>query len=136
MGSRRLCAAALVVTAVIHLAVVPEHAHEWPAAAVFFGVLSAVEIALAVTVLTRRGRVLLLAGAAISVISAALWAASRTIGLPIGPEAFRPEVVAAPDLVSTALEVFAAAAFARIAVRTRPSYVPARAYQQGRSACQ
>ena len=36
MLQRRLCAAALVVTAAIHLAVVPEHLQEWPAAGWFF----------------------------------------------------------------------------------------------------
>lgn len=129
MGSRRLCAAALFVTAVIHLAVVPEHAREWPAAAVFFGLLTAVELVLAVAVLTRTGRALLLTGAAISVMSAALWAVSRTVGLPIGPEAFHPEIVAAPDLAATALEVLAAATFARMAARTTALRVPAHAYQ-------
>lgn len=129
MASRRLRAAALFVTAVIHLAVVPEHAREWPVAALFFVVLAGVELALAVAVLTRTSRTLLLTGAAISVMSAALWAASRMVGLPIGPEAFRPEPVVAPDLVATALEVFAAATFARMAARTTALRVPAHAYQ-------
>ena len=129
MASRHLCAAALFVTAVIHLAVVPEHLREWPAAAVFFVVLTAVEVVLAVAVMTRTSRSWLVAGAAISVVSAGLWAASRTVGLPIGPDAFRPEAVAAPDLVATALEVFAAAVFARMAVRTTAVGVPAHAYQ-------
>ncbi len=129
MASRRLCAAALFVTAVIHLAVVPEHAREWPAAAIFFVVLTALELALAIAVLRSTSRTLLLAGAAISVMSAVLWAASRTVGLPIGPEVFRPEAVAAPDLMATALEVFAAAIFARTAIRPTVSGVHARAYQ-------
>jgi hypothetical protein len=115
MLSRRLCATALFVTAVIHVVVVPEHAHEWPAAAAFFVALAVVEALLAVAVLTRRGRSLLLLGAAISIASAALWLVSRTVGLPIGPEAFDREAVAAPDLLATALEVFAAAVFAELA---------------------
>lgn len=129
MASRRLCAAALFVTAVIHLAVVPEHAREWPAAAVFFGVLTAVELVLAVGVLTRTDQRLLFAGAAISVMSAVLWAVSRTVGLPIGPEAFRPEIVGPPDLVATTLEVFAAAIFARLLARRTALRVPAHSYQ-------
>jgi hypothetical protein len=129
MASRRLCAIALIVTAAIHLAVVPEHAGEWPVAAAFFVVLTAVEVVLAVAVLTRTSRGLLLGGSAISVMSAVLWAASRTVGLPIGPEAFSPEAVAAPDLVATALEVFAAVALARMAIRPTAVGVPAQAYQ-------
>jgi hypothetical protein len=129
MAGRRLCAAALLVTAVIHSAVVPEHAREWPAAAVFFVLLTIVELALAVAVLKSASRALLLGGAAISLMSAVLWAASRTVGLPISPEAFSPEAAAAPDLVATALEVFAAGVFARVAIRTTASGVPARVYQ-------
>ena len=129
MASRRLCAAALFVTAVIHLAVVPEHAREWPAAALFFVVLTAVELALGAAVLTRTSRTLLLTGAAISIMSAGLWAASRTVGLPIGPEVFRPEAVAAPDVMATALEVLAAGIFARMAFRTTVVGVPAHAYR-------
>lgn len=129
MASRQRCAAALFVTAVIHVAVVPEHLREWPAAAVFFVVLTAVEVMLAVAVLTRTSRSLLVAGAAISVLSAVLWAASRTVGLPIGPEAFRPETVGVPDLAATALEVFAAAVFARMAVHASAVNVPVHAHQ-------
>jgi hypothetical protein len=129
MASRRLCAAALFVTAVIHLAVVPEHAREWPAAAGFFVALTAVELLLAVAVLTRTNRALLVGGALISLASAALWAASRTVGLPVGPEAFSPEAVAAPDLVATSLEAFAAVVFARLAIRTTAVGVPIRVHE-------
>ena len=128
MGSRRLCAAALFVTAAIHFAAVPEHAHEWPAAALFFVILTAAEAVLGVLVLRGTNRMLLLAGAGISFMSAALWAASRTVGLPIGPEAFSPEAVAAPDVIATALEVFATAIFARMAVRSTAMSDFARAY--------
>jgi putative NADH-flavin reductase len=129
MINRRLCALALLVTAVIHLAVVPEHAREWPAAAVFFVALTVAELALAAVVLTGKSRRTLLVGGAVSLASALLWAASRTVGLPLGPEAFRPEAVAAPDLLATALEAFAAAVFVHLAARSPRSGVPARAHQ-------
>jgi hypothetical protein len=129
MASRRLCATALIVTAAIHLVVVPEHAREWSAAAAFFIVLAAVELVLAYVVLSRPSQRALVVGSVISVASAALWAASRTVGLPIGPEAFRPETVAAPDLIATALELFAAVAFARIAIRPTGARVPAHAHR-------
>ena len=119
MLSRRLCAVALVATAVIHLAVVPEHNREWPAAAAFFVALAAAEIVLAVTVLLSDRRGLLVAGATVSVASGVLWVVSRTIGLPFGPEPFSPEPIAALDVTSTLLEVATAALFARLAVRAR-----------------
>jgi putative NADH-flavin reductase len=128
MVNRLLCAAALLVTAVIHLAVVPEHAHEWPLAAVFFVALAVVEVVLAGVVLAGANRRMLLVGGAISLASAVLWAASRTVGLPIGPEAFTPEAIAGPDVLATALEAFAAAAFVRLAARSPLAGVPARTH--------
>jgi hypothetical protein len=119
MLNRWLCAGALVVTAVIHLAVVPEHLEEWPLAAAFFVVLSVVELALAVAVVSGTSRRLFLAGSVISFASAGLWLASRTVGLPIGPEAFTPEAIAAPDVLATALEAMTAAVFIRLATQPR-----------------
>lgn len=124
MVSRRTCAVALLITAAIHLAVVPEHSHEWLAAAVFFVGLALAEVALAYAVFASANRHVLLIGSVISIASAALWVASRTVGLPLGPEA-----VAAPDLFATALEIFAAAAFIRLAARTPSVGVSAHAYQ-------
>jgi putative NADH-flavin reductase len=129
MSNRRLCALALVVTAAIHLAVVPEHAREWPLAAGFFLALALAEVALAGAVLAAPSRRMLLVGGAISLASALLWAASRTVGLPLGPEAFNPEAIAAPDVVATVLEAFAAAVFVHLAARTPRSGTPARAYR-------
>jgi hypothetical protein len=117
MLNRWLCALALVVTAVIHLAVVPEHLEEWPLAGVFFVVLSVVELGLAVAVVAGKSRRTFLVGGAISVASAGLWMASRTFGLPIGPEAFSPEAIAAPDLFATVLEALAAVVFIRLAAQ-------------------
>jgi hypothetical protein len=127
MLNRWLCALALVVTALIHLAVVPEHLAEWPAAAVFFVALSVVELGLAVAVVRGTSRRVFVAGGAISVASAVLWLASRTVGLPIGPEAFVPEAIAAPDLFATALEALAAVVFVRLAAQPLPASVRVRA---------
>jgi hypothetical protein len=124
MLNRYLCGAALLGTALIHLAVVPEHAREWPFAAGFFVVLAFVEVALALAVVRGAGRTMVLAGLAISAASAVLWLASRTVGLPIGPEAFTAEAIGAPDLVSTALEALAAVVFVRMARRGAPTPVP------------
>ena len=129
MVSRRTCAVALLVTAAIHLAVVPEHAHEWLAAVVFFVVLALAEVALARAVLASANRHVLLIGGLISIASAALWVTSRTVGLPLGPEAFSPEAIAAPDLLATALEIFAATAFVRLAALAPSMGVPAHTYQ-------
>ena len=34
-----------------------------------------------------------------------LWALSRTIGLPLGPEPLHPEAASLPDLLAVALEI-------------------------------
>jgi plastocyanin len=120
MANRRLCAVALLITAAIHLAVVPEHARAWPAAAVFFVLLAVAEVALARAVLGGTSRRTLLAGAAISAASAVVWATSRTVGLPLGPEAFSPEAIAAPDVLATGLEAFAALVFVHLALGRLP----------------
>lgn len=129
MLKRYVCSAALLVTAVIHLAVVPEHAREWPLAAGFFVVLASAELALAVAVARGAGRTMVLSGAALSVASAVLWLASRTVGLPLGPEAFTPEAIGAPDVVSTALEALAAAVLVRMAQRSAPVPVTVSAHR-------
>lgn len=120
MITRRVCAAALVITAAIHLAAVPEHLMEWRLAAAFFVVLSVVEIALAIVVLRSPDRRLLLVGAVVSAASVALWVTSRTVGLPIGPEAFEPEAALTLDMVATALELAAALLFVQLARRSAP----------------
>ena len=105
---RLVLAAGLVGTAVIHAAVVPEHVAEWPAAGVFFVVLTMVEVGTAAVVLTTRLAGLVLVGTA--VVSAGplvVWAVSRTVGLPFGPEPGAAEGVAVVDCMACALELLA-----------------------------
>lgn len=128
MLNRRLCAAALVLTAAIHLAVVPEHLEEWPLAAGFFVALAAVELALAVVVLGHPRHRALIAGVVVSAASVALWALSRSVGLPAGPERFVAEAALAPDVASTTLELLSALLFVQLARRS-PAPTPSRVHQ-------
>jgi hypothetical protein len=89
---------------VIHLAVVPEHLEEWFAAGVFFIALGAFQIAWAPVVAFRPERWILLAGAVVNAGVVALWAVSRTTGLPVGPEAGEPEAIGLADGLATTLE--------------------------------
>lgn len=107
--------AALVGTAAIHAAVVPEHLSEWGAAGAFFIVLSTAELVVAVLLArprptalrAHRQRLLLLAAALISVTPLVLWLYSRTLGMPFGPEPGIPEAVGLADVASSLLEVSA-----------------------------
>ncbi|GAA1896644.1 hypothetical protein [Lapillicoccus jejuensis] len=101
---RRGLAATLAGTAAIHLAVVPEHLEEWPAAGAFFLVLATVELLAAAAVL-RRLRGDLLVVVAVSVVPLVVWLVSRTMGLPIGPEPGATEAVGPADVVSCLLEL-------------------------------
>lgn len=129
MSQRRVCAATLITTAGIHVAAVPEHLDEWPAAGGFFVTLAVIEVVLAVGVLRRADRRLLLAGVLVSAASVVLWALSRTVGLPAGPEAFSPEPALVPDVLSTSLEVAAGVLFTQLLRRTPPHGVLVHVHQ-------
>jgi hypothetical protein len=117
---RWLLAAGLVGAAVIHLAVVPEHLQEWPAAGAFFVLLSVAELATAAAVVLRPGRTSLLLAAATSAGPLLVWAWSRAWGLPFGPDPLVPEPVGLPDVAAVLLEV-GALALAVLLLRRAPA---------------
>ncbi len=117
---RWLLAAGLVGAALIHLAVVPEHLEEWPAAGAFFVLLSVAEVATAAAVLLRPGRASLLLAAATSAGPLLVWAWSRVWGLPFGPDPLVPEPVGLPDVAAVILEV-AALGLALLLLRRAPA---------------
>jgi hypothetical protein len=90
--------------AAIHFAVMPEHFAEWWAFGVFFGATGWFEALWAVGYVTMPTRRIAALGLVANVATVLLWAASRTVGLPIGPEPWVPEPVGLPDLVATLLE--------------------------------
>jgi hypothetical protein len=102
---RLLLVAGLVASAAIHAAVVREHLSEWPAAGLFFVLLTLAELAVAGLLFTGRRHLGLVAAAVVSVGPLAVWLVSRTAGLPIGPGAGTPEAIGLPDLVACSLEV-------------------------------
>ena len=97
---------ALVGSAVIHAAVVPEHVTEWPAAAGFFVGLAAAQVTIAAMVVLEARASLRLA-AAVSLVPLLLWLASRTTGMPFGPEVGTPEHIGLADVAAGVLEVVA-----------------------------
>lgn len=114
--------AALIGATVIHGTVVAHHFQQWPPAGVFFLVLQVVEIALALAAVyawgPRTAQAVVLTGFATVLV----WLASRTLGMPIGPEAFQlPEPVGVPDLACCFLELGAAALAAPMALTRVPA---------------
>ena len=101
-----LLVAGLVGSAVIHVAVMPEHFTEWPAAGTFFVVLTLAELVVAGWLVLGAARAsALIVAAAVSAGPLLLWLWSRTTGLPFGPEPGQPEAIGLADGAACLLEV-------------------------------
>lgn len=108
-----IAAAASFVAAVTHALVVPEHLQEYSAFGVFFAFVAIAQAAWSFLILTRRERQIAVVGLALNGGLLLLWAVTRTVGLPIGPEPWAPEPVGAADLVAVTAEAVAVAALLR-----------------------
>jgi hypothetical protein len=89
----------------IHAAVCPSHFREATAFGVFFVVIAAAQAGWAIAIIVRPSRKLLVAGALGNAGVVAVWVLTRTVGLPLGPEIWRPEAITTADAVVTQLEV-------------------------------
>jgi hypothetical protein len=114
-------AALSMAAAGIHFAVMGEHFAEYVAFGVFFSVVAWSQALLAVGVIVLPWRRLLLVGLVGNAVVILVWLISRTIGLPIGPEAGAPEPAAFIDVLSTILEVGIVAGTAMLVRRGRPT---------------
>ena len=94
-----------VGAAAIHFAVIFEHFAEYALYGAFFLVLSWAQLAWAALVLWRPSRLWLWLGAAGNALVVAVYVASRTTGLPIGPDVGHPEPAGGLDVVSVVLEL-------------------------------
>jgi hypothetical protein len=93
-----------LVAAAIHAWVVPEHLHEYWLFGAFFIVVAAGQAIWAGSVARWPNRDTYLLGALGSAALIGLWAVSRTVGLPLGPEPWEPESAAALDVTCVVLE--------------------------------
>jgi hypothetical protein len=124
---RAALAAAAVGAGAIHLAVAPEHLTEFPLLGVGFVLTAAAQFLWAGLVLRRDSARLLRIGALGSLLFVGVYAVSRTVGLPLGPEAFEAEPFGTADLVCCGLELAVAAGALGLATSTRTLYSPLRA---------
>jgi hypothetical protein len=97
-------AAFSVGAAAIHFAVVFEHFDEYTLYGVFFLVISWAQVIWPAVLLWRPSRLWLWLGIAGNAIVIAVYGASRTVGLPFGPDLHSPESVGALDVASCVLE--------------------------------
>jgi hypothetical protein len=91
--------------AAIHSAVSAEHFDEAFIYGVFFVAASTSQAGWAVLVVYRPTRTLLVVGAVANAATIILWALTRTVGLPIGPEPWHAEAIGTLDLIATLLEL-------------------------------
>jgi hypothetical protein len=93
------------VAALIHLLVTPEHFGEWWGYGTFMLAAFVAQAIYAAALLVWPGwKLLLLAGAIGNLTIIGMWAVSRTVGIPLGPETGEVEEIGALDLVCTAAE--------------------------------
>lgn len=106
-----LTAATLSLAAgAIHVVAMVDHFDHYWLYGAFFLVVAYAQVLWAVWAYRHpRDRRALVAGAAGNMIVAAVWVMSRTIGLPIGREAWDPQAIGAMDLMATLDELALAA---------------------------
>jgi hypothetical protein len=90
---------------VLHATVIREHLNEYWLFGAFFIVAASLQLVWAVMVLRGVGRNWILAGAFGNAAVVLLWWTSRTIGLPFGPEPWKPEAFGLVNLAVTAIEI-------------------------------
>jgi hypothetical protein len=122
-------AALSVGAAAIHFAVVFEHFAEYTLYGVFFLVLSWAQLIWPAVLCWRPSRPWLWLGIGGNALVLAAYVASRTVGLPFGPDLHNPEPVGALDVVSCVLEAALIAGCA--ALLWRPSLADRRAARRG-----
>jgi hypothetical protein len=91
--------------AAIHFAVIFEHFAEYALYGAFFLVISWAQLIWAAVVLWRPSRLWLWLGMAGNALIVVVYLASRTTGLPVGPDVGHPEPAGGLDVVSVVLEL-------------------------------
>jgi hypothetical protein len=95
-----------LVAAVIHVWVMPEHFDEWWGYGAFFLIAAAAQALYAVAILRAPTPTLLWVGIVGNLAIIALWAITRTIGIPgFGPHAGEIEEIGQIDIVSKLVEL-------------------------------
>jgi hypothetical protein len=118
-------AALSVGAAVIHAIVIPPHLSEAVLYGVFFTALAAAQLGWAVLVVVRPRPWVLAAGAAGNLAVVALWAVTRTAGVPLGIAAGQREAFGVLDTSCGLLELGVVACCALLAWNHQPAAVHA-----------
>jgi hypothetical protein len=107
-GHAAAVAALLAGAAGIHLAAAAEHTSEYLLFGLAFYAMAAVQLLAACAFLAGQGSGRLRTATIVMNVSIALlWATTRLVGLPVGPEHWQPEDVGVLDAGCTLLELLA-----------------------------
>jgi len=112
-------AACSAMCGVIHLDVCSAHFREAVVFGVFFVVAAVLQMVWAALVWNGPSRRLLWWGAIGNAAVVALWTATRTVGLPIGPGPWRPEAFGIADVAASLLEAAIVVGSLRLVLRSR-----------------
>jgi hypothetical protein len=94
-----------VVAGVVHGVVCPHHFEEATIYGLFFAGATLAQLGWAALVMLKPSRLVVGLGLAGNVAVLALWALTRTVGIPLGPAAGEVEAVGALDLIAGAAEL-------------------------------
>src|SRR3954468_20989912 len=120
-GLRWLIAGCSVGAAVVHFGDAPSPFSEYWLYGLFFVIAGWLQLVWAVAIVLRPSRGLLLAGALLSEAIIAVWVASRTVGVLIGPNASTKEAIGFPDVLCTVLAGVVAIGAIVLLAQSRPS---------------
>ena len=96
---------ASIGAALVHAAVSVQHFSQWWAFGTFFVVLAAYQAVWGVLAIEPLGRRWLSSAVLVNGATVLLWAWTRTVGLPLGPEPGESEPAGLADVLTTVLEV-------------------------------
>lgn len=94
-----------LAAAAIHNAVIPEHFDQDPLVGLAFVAMAVLQLGWGLLYLAVPNTVVAFVGLVVSDGLIALWAWTRTFGLPMGPERNQPEPIAFIDVTATFLEL-------------------------------
>jgi hypothetical protein len=114
-----LVAGLAVVGGLIHVGAAVDHYGEFPLYTLVFATLAGAQISWAALVLRRPSARLLVFGCALNLAIVGLWVASRTVGVPIAPQAWVPESVGVADVVEMLGELTLVFAVASVMLSSR-----------------
>jgi hypothetical protein len=118
-AARALLAVLCGAAAAVHFAMVPAHAADWRLEGIGFMIAGWVQVLLVVMLVVRPTRRWLAVAIVANVAFIGVWAISRTVGLPAGPNSGIKEAVTSVDLTCVIAEALTVLAAVALLIRPR-----------------